>query len=298
VELLQSCKAAPLQPVQQLYLDSLLREPCTLVMQADYSAVTAEAMATLQPGKLAELDKQLADTLGELADTQLVLQQQKAADQVQQAVETLQSAEQEAALAEEAQRATLILLQERPLMDQQDPAGEGVRFSGVFEATKPCSSKAAAPAAAATSPGVKAGSGRAGRKKRHGSRAPQLRASAAGSPAAAAAGAAAEPSSCKQTEQPAGVTPLMQKLESMEAAHKAEAAADRCKERRCLREWGACELDVRQWLLAGMLQSLEQDTALVVAHCRWVDQFRCPVAWVCAALLPADKSSVCLISTQ
>lgn len=62
----------------------------------------------------------------------------------------------------------------------------------------------------------------------------------------------------------------MQKLESMETAHKAWAAAERCKERRCLREWGACELDVRQWLLAGMLQSLEQDTALVVAHCRWV----------------------------
>lgn len=275
MELLQSCKAAPLQPVQQLYFDSILREPCTLVMQADYTAVAAEAMATLQPGKLAELDKQLTETLGDLADTQQVLQQQKAADQVQQAVETLQRAEQEAALAEEAQQASLGLLQERPLQDQQDPADGAVRFSGVFEATKPGLSKgaaAAAAAAAAGSPGVKAAdSSRTGRKKRHGNRPPQLRASAAGLRAAAAGGAAAEPSSCKQTEQqPAGVTPLMQKLESMEAAHKAEAAAERCKERRCLREWGACELDVRQWLLAGMLQSLEQDTALVVAHCRWV----------------------------
>lgn len=269
VELLHSCKAPPLQPVKQLYLDSLLREPCPLVMQADYAAIAAEAMATLQPGKMAEADTQLAQTVGELADTQQALQQQKAMNKVQQAVQQLQKAEQEVQLAEDAQQGSFTAQEERPLSDQLDPAA--LRFSGVFTAAKPSPSKGAtAPAVAVgPSPGPTAGAGRASRKKRQG-RASQPRTSGTGELAAGAAASGngtAEASSSKG-ERPAGVTPLMQKLEAMGAAHLVEAAAGRYNERRCLQAWGACELDVRQWLLAGMLQSLQQDAELVVVRCR------------------------------
>lgn len=269
VELLHSCSAGPLQPVKQLYLDSLLREPCPLVMQADYAAVAAEAMATLQPGKLAEVDTQLAETLAELADAQQALQKHSAIDQVQAAAQDLQKAEHEAQLAAEAEQASLGV-QERPMSDQQDPSA--VRFSGVFTATKPSPSKVPASSAPAGSPGPTSGTSRASRKKRPG-RASQLRSSVTGGLQGGAAGrpGSTGAASCSSNgEQPAGLTPLMQKLEAMEAAHEAEAAFGRYNERRCLQAWGACELDVRQWLLAGMLQSLQQDAALVVARCRYV----------------------------
>ena len=60
----------------------------------------------------------------------------------------------------------------------------------------------------------------------------------------------------------------MQKLEAMECVHEAQAAAGRYREWTCLQAWGACKLDVREWLLAGMLQSLREDAAVVVARCR------------------------------
>jgi hypothetical protein len=269
VELLHSCKAPPLQPVKQLYLDSLLREPCPLVMQADYAAIAAEAMATLQPGKMAEADAQLAQTLGELADTQQALQQQKAMNKVQQAVQELQQAEQEAQLAEDAQHGSFGAQEERPVSDQLAPAT--VRLSGAFTAAKPSPSKGAAvPAVAAgPSPGPTAGAGRASRKKRQG-RGSQQRTSGTGALAAgaAASGNGTADASSSKGGRPAGVTPLMQKLEALGAAHEVEAAAGRYNQRRCLQAWGACELDVRQWLLAGMLQSLQQDAAVVVARCR------------------------------
>jgi hypothetical protein len=238
-------------------------------MQADYAAIAAEAMATLQPGKMAEADVQLTQTLGELADTQQALQQHKAMNRVQRAVQELQQAEQEVQLAEDAQHGSFGAQEERPVSDQLETAA--VRFSGVFTAAKPSTSKgAAAPAVAAgPSPGPAAGAGRASRKKRQG-RASQQRTSGTGALAAgaAASGYGTADASSSKGESPAGVTPLMQKLEAMGAAHEVKAAAGRHNERHCLQAWGACELDVRHWLLAGMLQSLQQDAELVVARCR------------------------------
>lgn len=258
-ELLQSCKAGPLQPVKALYVDSMLREPCKLVMQGNYAAIAAEAASALQPGHLTAADMQLADTLQNLADVQQELQQRRAVDQVQRAVQGLQQAEQEQQLAAETQTVTM---QEQPVLDQQD--SEALRFSGVFTAAKPFPGKAAA----ASEPAAGANLGRAGRKKRQG-RATKPRTSAAGSAANPVQASAGSPG--KHTgEQPAGVTPLMQKLEGMQAVQDAEAAAHRYTAHCCLQAWDACELDVRQWLVAGMLEALQQDAAAVVARCRYV----------------------------
>jgi hypothetical protein len=266
VELLSSCKAAPLQPVKQLYLDSLMREPCTVVMQGDYADIAAEATSALQPGTLAAINAQLAATLDELSDAAQELQQHGTVDKLQRAVQRLQQAELEAP-AEAAAEVNERLCEsprEQPVSDQQ-PDPSAVRFSGVFSAAKPSPEKAPAAASAAakgpSSSAGPAGGGRAGRKKRQG-RASALRSSGVGSLRASVAGLTGE--------QPAGVTPLMQKLEAVQVAHAVETAAGRCRERRALQAWGACELDVRQWLLAGMLQSLQQDAAVVVQRCRYV----------------------------
>jgi hypothetical protein len=238
-------------------------------MQANYAAIAAEATATLHTGKMAEADAQLAQTLGELADTQQALQQQKALKRVQQAVQELQQGEQDVQLAGDAQQGSFESQEERPVCDQLEPAA--VRFSGVFAAAKQVTSKGAAAPTMAAGPnlGPTAGSGRASRKKRLG-RASQQRMSGTGALAACAAASrnGAAVANISKGESPAGVTPLMQKLEALGAAHEVEAAAGRHNKRHCLEAWGACELDVRQWLLAGMLQSLQQDAELVVARCR------------------------------
>lgn len=262
VELLQSCKAAPLQPVKQLYLDSLLREACPLVMQGDYAAVAAEAAATLRPGQLAAADAQLAETLTELDDAVQELQKRSAVADLRRAVDVLQQVEQGEQQAADGEQPEF-LTQELPVSDQQDPAG-GVRFSGVFTAAKRSPGKTPMVLAAEGSPSP-GPSSRSARKKRQGRATSKQRSSAAGLPGQK--GASPGPHSV-DNQQAAGVTPLMQKLEGMQLEHEAYAAAGRYREWACLQAWGASELDVRQWLLAGMLQSLQQDAAVVVARCR------------------------------
>lgn len=290
-----------------------------LVMQADYSAVAAEAASMLQqqPGPLDAADAKLAGTLQELSDLDTELRQHKAVDQLQAAVQHLQQAELAAAEAQQLAGGMVALgpvfggphhpggsscyqEEERPVSDQLEGEDGGVRFSGVFTAAaaaaKGASSptKAASAAAALTgghlppvattgagrerlSPaGNAAASGRANsRKKRQGRAAKQRSSAAAGGslPATAAASnrqaspaAAGGAGACGA--QPAGVSPLIGKLEAMGAAREVQAAAERCAARRCLQAWGACELDVRRWLLAGMLEALQQDAAVVVARCR------------------------------
>jgi len=234
-------------------------------MQADYAAIAAEAATALHPGPLAAMDAQLAGTLQGLADVVEELKQHKAVDQIQQAVRDVQQAEADLQLGSEGLQSGLVY-QERPVSDQQDPSD--TRFSGVFTAAKaPCGKsptlQAAATATSSPSPG------RAGRKKRQG-RTSKHRSSGAGTTAAAAAaaGPAVGGSHGSGSEHAAGLTPLMHKLESIQAVHEAEAAAGRVSMQRCLQAWGACELDVRQWLLAGMVEALQQDAAIVVARCR------------------------------
>ncbi|WIA15231.1 hypothetical protein OEZ85_001907 [Tetradesmus obliquus] len=56
-EVLNSCGARSLQPVQPLYFDALLREPCPVVLQGDYAAVTRAAEGQLaQPGAFLKKD--------------------------------------------------------------------------------------------------------------------------------------------------------------------------------------------------------------------------------------------------
>jgi hypothetical protein len=150
--------------------------------------------------------------------------------------------------------------------DQQ--GAEALRFRGVFSATKDPAGKAA-PTGASSLQGP---TSRASRKKRQG-RASKQSGAAAGSPAKAPSTVSLGPGALSgpgnlDCATAAGVTPLMQKLEAMGAAHQADAAARRCSGRRCLQAWGAYELDVRQWLLAGMLEALQRDAAGLVARCR------------------------------
>jgi len=51
-ELLHSCGAAALAPVQALYCDSLLQDPCLIVLLGDYSEVAAAAHAQLGSGSM------------------------------------------------------------------------------------------------------------------------------------------------------------------------------------------------------------------------------------------------------
>jgi len=51
-ELLQSCGAAALAPVQALYCDSLLQDPCSIVLFGDYSEVAAAVRAQLGSGSM------------------------------------------------------------------------------------------------------------------------------------------------------------------------------------------------------------------------------------------------------
>ena len=241
-------------------------------MQGDYAAIAGEAATALQPGRLAAMDAQLAETLQDLADVVQELQHHRAVDQVQHAAQALQQLEQAEQEQQQQQLAAEPLahvpsFEERLEHDQLDL--ESARFSGVFTANKLSPSKlpagsSAGPAATGSSPG------RAARKKRQGRAARQR------SPGSApGAGHSGHGPGSTSGEQPAGVTPLMQKLEGMQAVQEAQIAAARYNTHRCLQAWGACELDVRQWLLAGVMEALQHDTSALVMRCRYAGCLSC-----------------------
>jgi hypothetical protein len=254
-ELLSSCGARSLQPVQPLYFDALLREPCPVVLQGDYSAVTRAAEGQLaQPGSLSgNILLQGLPGKQAIASASGAEQQQLAAKQLQ-VIHELQHALQALQQEQEAVEQQLLVEQQQQIGDDQQLSrgpSPGPAYGGnslpVSQAASPEKLSAAAAAA-----------GAAQQKRRQGHRSKRRAAAAQ-----AAADEAASPAAV------AGQTPLMQRLEQLKLA-KQLMQAQQQQAGQALVEAESCSmLNVRQWLLAGLLASLKKDAAAVVARARY-----------------------------
>jgi hypothetical protein len=244
-ELLSSCGARSLQAVQPLYFDALLREPCPVVLQGDYTAVARAAEGQLsQPGAIPGSMLQQ----GHPAFASGAEQQQLAAKQLQ-VINDLQQALQ--ALQQEQEAVEQQMLMEQLGDDQQLSRGPspgpayGCKSLPVSKAASPEKVSAAAAAAAQ-------------QRRRQGQRSKRR--------AAAAAAQAADDATAPAAV--AGQTPLMQRLDQLKLT-KQLMQAQQQQAAQALVEAESCSvLDVRQWLLAGLLASLKKDAAAVVACSR------------------------------
>lgn len=249
-EVLNSCGARSLQPVQPLYFDALLREPCPVVLQGDYAAVTRAAEGQLaQPGALS----------GSLQPQGLT--GKHAGDAVVGAAEQQQLAAKQLQVIQELQHTLLALQQEQDaveqqlLLEQQQQIGDDQQLSR-GPSPGPAYGGKSLPVSQAASPEKLSAAAAAQQKRRQGQRS-KRRAAAAQAAADDAAPAAV-----------AGQTPLMQRLEQLKLA-KQLMQAQQQQAAQALVEAESCSvLDVRQWLLAGLLASLKKDAAAVVARAR------------------------------
>ncbi|KAF6264137.1 hypothetical protein COO60DRAFT_220743 [Scenedesmus sp. NREL 46B-D3] len=255
-ELLSSCGARTLQPVQPLLLDALLREPCPLVLQGDYSAVacTAEGQPA-QPGSLpgcvllqGPSGRPAGDGSASGAE-----QQQLAAEQLQ-VIHELQEALQALQQEQEAVGQQTLLEQQ-----QQQLHGDGQQVPQA-PSPGPAYGSKSLPVSQAASPeklSSAAAAGAAQQKKRQGHRSKRR---------AAAAKAAADDDAAPAAV--AGQTPLMQRLEQLKLAQQLMQAQQQQAAQAVVDAESCSVADVRQWLLAGLLSSLKKDVAAVVARSR------------------------------
>jgi hypothetical protein len=233
-----------------LYFDALLREPFPVVLQGDYTAVARAAEGQLSqpgavPGSMLQQGQPYNPAFASGAKRQqLAAKQLQVINDLQQALQALQQ-EQEAVEQQ--------LLMEQLGDDQQLSRGPspGPAFGGkslpVSQTASPEKLSTAAAAAAQ-------------QRRRQGQRSKRRAA------AAAAAQAAAEDAAAPAAV--AGQTPLMQRLDQLKLT-KQLMQAQQQQAAQALVEAESCSvLDVRQWLLAGLLASLKKDAAAVVACSR------------------------------
>ncbi|KAF8060600.1 Pacrg [Scenedesmus sp. PABB004] len=253
-ELLASVRAPPLAPVQSVYLDALLREPCPLVLQGDYADVAraAEAELAAQPG--AVLLRGLPSAgggggapagepagAGVAGPSAAAARQAAAVQELEQALEALQAAEQ-ALLAEQAAEAA---------------AEAAAAAAEEGEAAEGGGDQAASPAAR----------GAAGSSAKSPRRSPRKAAREARGRARRRAAAGGEPGDGPGGEE-AGQTPIMQRLEQLKLAKQLVAAQQAAALQATVDDAGSSLVDLRQWLLAGLLALLRKDAATLVARCR------------------------------
>lgn len=242
-EVLSSCGATPLQPVLPIYLDALLREPCTVMLQGNYATVAQAAEVELsQPGAvLLRSTTTAVDATEWLNIAHEQQEQQQVFKGMEQALQHLLQQEHEAGQQQEALDGdhTSYMVDQQQQQQQQ----KGMSTTSVIESSKPT---------LGVSPKSQSPSYVPKQKKRS-----RKHTAAADEDAAASAAA-----------QPAGQTPLMQKLEQLKVLKQSRAAQQQQQAQELARIKGASLIDVRQWLMAGLVSLLSKDAAELVERCR------------------------------
>lgn len=237
-EALQTWDAVDLLPVQSLYLDVLLRETCPIMLQGDYTAVAAAAESVLsRPGAV------LARGSGNDAD----MSQQPELDHL---------ATEQQLVFSKAQVALQDLLQQQHSYEPQEMASKTTEHAEVDQQTdKHCLHSASAPKHVhnCSQPNISPSREAKHRKRRK---------------AAHRAAAIVEGPAAVASTQPVLLTPLMQKVEQQQLAQQAEITRQDQQVQQLAASQGACLVDVRDWLLAGLVTLLRKDCRAVVDICR------------------------------